>query len=158
MGRYVAPADLATRYGREELLDLAPLPDAPDAYDDSVVEAAVADAEAIVDGYLRGRYTLPLATVPGDLLGLTADLARYELRSRSGGINQSTMSDDVKERRDRAIARLKDIQAGRFVLDVGEAQDQGATAVGRVGLAAGGTPIGGSAELRTFRDLIGGGR
>jgi len=158
MGRYVAPADLGARFGEGELIDLAPATDGAEGHDTAAVEAAIGDAEAAMDGYLRSRYALPLAEVPPELTAIAADLARYELRARAGGINQSTMSDDVVARRDRAIQRLKDIQAGKFVLDVGGASGGGSQpATDRVGLAAGDTPLSDSPEFRAWRERIGGG-
>lgn len=156
MGRYVAPDHLATRFGEDELIDIVPADDA-ETYDAGAVEAAIADAEATIDGYLRGRYRLPLAEPPAELTAIAADLARYEVRARAGGINQSTMSDDVQARRDRAIQRLKDIQAGRFVLDVGASGGAAEPNADRVGLAAGATPLADSPEFRGWRNRIGGG-
>lgn len=91
-------------------------------------DRAVADASETVDSYLAaipGRtFTLPLTVPPARIVGITADLARYELWAQRA-------SDEVSRRRDQAIEYLKDLVAGRAVLSVtaetppGEGADPG---------------------------------
>ena len=50
--------------------------------DEAVVAGTIADADELIDGYLRGRYLLPLAPVPGLINSLSADLAVYHLFGR----------------------------------------------------------------------------
>jgi phage gp36-like protein len=50
--------------------------------DEAVVEEAVRQAEEIVDGYLRGRYNLPLSPVPSIVKDMTVNLARHWLYAR----------------------------------------------------------------------------
>ena len=75
---YALLADMAARYGETELVQLT------DRMGDGVVDAALVDqalldAGAVIDGYLAGRYTLPLASVPAILVGYACDLARARL-------------------------------------------------------------------------------
>lgn len=47
--------------------------------DDAVLDQALLDADAEIDGYLAVRYTLPLASTPPVLLRIACDVARYRL-------------------------------------------------------------------------------
>lgn len=47
-----------------------------------VVEEAVKQAEELVDAHLRGRYNLPLETVPTVVKDMTVNLARHWLYAR----------------------------------------------------------------------------
>lgn len=78
MMAYATPQDLETRFGADELLKLADR-DGDGLADAGVIERALADAEAEINGYLTARYRLPLATVPLLLTRLACDLARYAL-------------------------------------------------------------------------------
>lgn len=75
MTAYATPADLAARYGAAELLALADR-DGDGVADAGVVEAALDAACTLADGYLRGRYALPVLVPPPDLLAAVCDLAR----------------------------------------------------------------------------------
>jgi len=47
-----------------------------------VIERAVAHAEEVIDGYLRGRYELPLAAVPTVVRELAVSISRHWLYAR----------------------------------------------------------------------------
>lgn len=79
--------------------------------DAAVVTKAIVDATSTVDSYIGARYALPLATVPDQIKSAAEDLARYQLYT----VECPTL---VKERRDQAIAWLKDISAGKATLGV----------------------------------------
>lgn len=66
------------RFGDEELIQLT------DRYgagvvDETVLDQAIADAGAEIDGWLAGLYPLPLAEVPPALILRACDMARYYL-------------------------------------------------------------------------------
>ena len=48
----------------------------------AVIERAVAHAEEVIDGYLRGRYELPLQDVPTVVRELTVNITRHWLYAR----------------------------------------------------------------------------
>lgn len=52
--------------------------------DASVVNQAIEDASAEVDGYLQGRYDVPLQVVPTLIRRLSTDIAVYLLFARRG--------------------------------------------------------------------------
>ena len=105
-------------------------------------DRAVQDATELVDSYLAaipGRtFALPLTVPPAKIVGVTADLARYELWSQRA-------SEEVRNRRDQAMEYLKDLVAGRAVLSVEEVTpaEPVKSPVGRVGYRA---------NCRTFTD------
>nr|VFK03561.1 MAG: Protein of unknown function (DUF1320) [Candidatus Kentron sp. H]VFK04441.1 MAG: Protein of unknown function (DUF1320) [Candidatus Kentron sp. H]VFK06833.1 MAG: Protein of unknown function (DUF1320) [Candidatus Kentron sp. H] len=53
-----------------------------DGPDMTVIERALAGASEVIDGYLRGRYELPLETTPTVLRDLAVALARHDLYAR----------------------------------------------------------------------------
>lgn len=71
--------------------------------------AAAADADAVIDGYVGSRYTLPLATVPAFVVAIAADLTRYELY-------EEAPTKEVIERRKMALDMLRDIKDGNLIL------------------------------------------
>jgi phage gp36-like protein len=76
---------------------------------------AASDATETIDSYLAaipGRtFTLPLAVPPARIVGVAADLTRYELWAQRA-------SEEVKTRRDQAMEYLHDLVSGKAVLSV----------------------------------------
>lgn len=90
---------------------------------DAVLERALADASAEIDGYLAGRYVLPLDPVPANLSLLCCDIARYRLQINEAG-------EQVKARYDGAVRFLTKVASGDIQI--------GATALGATPAAASG--------------------
>ena len=107
MPAYCTPEDLLSRYGLEELFQLAPGPHGQP--DQAKVQRACDDAGDMVDGYIAKRHTLPLSATPRLLVRLSAAIARYDLYL--GGDRQPT--EQVKTERDHAIAFLRDVAMGK---------------------------------------------
>ncbi|GKX57617.1 hypothetical protein SOASR030_37290 [Leminorella grimontii] len=84
---YATVADMNVRYGRDVLRDLAEEKiDCDDSGQplqtvEQVIETALADASAAIDGYIDVRLLLPLKKVPAVLIRHTCILARYALES-----------------------------------------------------------------------------
>lgn len=96
---YLTEDDLRARYPNDwSLLN-----------DPDSVGAAIADAVAEAEGYLAGRYVLPLPDVPPVLTGKLCDMARYRLWREEA-------SPEVQQRYRDAVSWLKDLSAGRAVL------------------------------------------
>lgn len=112
---YATLTDLTTRFGDAELLDQTDLTGSG-LVNPVTVDRVLADASALIDGYLASRYSLPLATPPALLESLCCDLARYALYVDAA-------PDVVVSRRDQAMTALRDIAAGRLRLDVGVEAD-----------------------------------
>lgn len=80
--------------------------------DTDVVDAVIAEASEIIDGYIRGRYSVPV-TGNAILKSLCLDLSCYGLYAR----RSRTITDDIARVRDRAIQMLRDVQRGVVVLE-----------------------------------------
>lgn len=131
---YILPADLLTRFGAEELAQVADrgtprlvtaelLSAAVSGTDMSGwsagdveaveaalvnIEQAVEDANSAIDGYLSGRYGT-LATSPAIVKRLGSDMARYYLYDDHA-------TETVQKRYDAAIAFFRDVAAGKVTL------------------------------------------
>lgn len=105
---YCTQTDLEDRFGLVELTQLTDR-DGAGAPDPAVVARAIADAEAEVDSYLRGRVTLPLSPVPPEVTAVACDIARYRLY----GVRAP---EEVRRRYEDARGWLRDVAAGRVVL------------------------------------------
>jgi phage gp36-like protein len=109
---YTTQQQLVDRYGAAMLTDLTERGDPPLAeIDADVVARAIADTDALIDGYLAGRYQLPLASVPPLLSDLGQAIAVYKL-------HRNTASDKVQRDYDGALKSLRDIAAGVIRLNV----------------------------------------
>ena len=71
---YLTRADLEARFGATLIADLET--------GGAVVAGAISDASAEVDSALAARYALPLSDVPGVLLRIAAQIARYNMWRR----------------------------------------------------------------------------
>lgn len=109
---YASQDQLVERYGNQLLVDLTDRATPPSgAIDADVVTRALDDTNALIDGYLKGRYLLPLATTPPLLTDLAQQIAIYKL-------HKQMVSDKIQRDYDGAIATLKQIANGIVRLDV----------------------------------------
>lgn len=106
---YATQADLIDRFGETELAQLTDR-DNGAILDPTVLNRALADADAEIDSYLAARYQLPLASVPTALVRVAADLARYRLYD-------DRVTEAVRNRYQEAVGYLKAISAGGVVID-----------------------------------------
>ena len=79
--------------------------------DDERVTAAIEAADSEIDGYLGGRYTLPLSTVPAVLKTFSVDMAIYHMLSRRLGAPEHR-----KDRYKNAVAFFKSVAKGEVKL------------------------------------------
>jgi len=107
---YCTKQDLIDRFGQQELIDLTDRANT-ELIDDNVINQAIADASAEMDGYLASRYSLPLATVPQTLKPLCCNIARYKLYDEQA-------SEQVTKRYDAAIKFLFSVSKGEISLGV----------------------------------------
>lgn len=107
---YSTQADLLNQLSEQELVELTD--DArTGAVDAAKVTAAIKTADATIDAYAGGRYSVPLA-VSDKVKALSVDLAIYELEKRRRRIRP-----DSQAAYNAAIAFLKDVASGKAVLD-----------------------------------------
>ena len=85
----------------------------PEEPDMAIIDAALLSAQELIDGYLRGRYTLPLAETPTIVRDLARVISRYRLYERRP---ESGMPETVAETWKNAVRTLEQIRAGRITL------------------------------------------
>lgn len=107
---YATQQNMIDRFGNEELIELTDR-DHTGAIDATVLNQAIKDASGVVDGYLSGRYSIPLITVPPIIERITCDLARYFLYDDAA-------TEHVQKNHDTAISYLKDASRGNVDLGV----------------------------------------
>lgn len=113
MGAYVTQSNLVPGLLTEaHLVQLTQDDSSLDAVDADVLDAAITEAEADVDGYLGARHSLPLATVPQLVKSLTARIVRYKLHTRRPGAMNEVLEKDYAA----VIKLLRDISSGAVTL------------------------------------------
>jgi phage gp36-like protein len=118
---YVTHAEMVERFGATEVLDLLDR-DRDGTADSGIYDAIAADADALINGYLRAaNHTLPLTSVDPVLRDIAAAVVRFKLWDKRA-------PEEVRKRYEDAIKRLGDIARGLIVLDV----DTPATPTGAV--------------------------
>ncbi|MFO1038148.1 MAG: phage protein Gp36 family protein [Geminicoccaceae bacterium] len=105
---YATQADMEAAFGKGQLRELADR-DGDGVADAAVVAKALADADAWIDSYLVGRYTLPLAVTPPLLNRLAGFLGFYLL-------HPAAVPEDVRQRYLDALAQLRDLGCGKAQL------------------------------------------
>jgi phage gp36-like protein len=116
---YHSFSDLLNLISREELCQLV-----DDENAGSIVEsppnaamirvtAAGNKAQGIIDGYCRGRYTLPLSPVPDMIKDLSVELTVYNCMARKKEI---ALSEEQNRRYKNAVNILEHIQQGKIKL------------------------------------------
>jgi len=103
---YATLAQLLERYTENDLLIIADR-DLDNQLDTDVIDQALADASAEIDGWLAARYTLPLPTVPDILVRLCADISVYRL-----SVDAAQATDERRQRYEDAIKFLKALSKG----------------------------------------------
>lgn len=108
---YAVKQDMIDRFGEVELKQLTDRSGDVDAIDDTVLNRALADADAEIDGYLSGRYALPLASTPLNLNAMACDIARYKLY-------EDRATEHVRQRYDDAVKYLASVARGTISLSL----------------------------------------
>lgn len=113
---YTSKAEMMDRFGEGELINLTDRASPPiGIIDDNVLDRALADADAEIDGYLQARYSLPLAGTPRSLGLLAAEIARYRLYDDHA-------PDHIVDRYKSAVRSLEQIAKGVIKLGLDAAQ------------------------------------
>ncbi len=88
--------------------------DGSDTADTTIIDAAILDAEAEVDGYLATRYALPLLTpVPALVIKLSGDIAVYNIYRR-----RQLVPESVRQAYQDARSTLRDLSGRKLDLDL----------------------------------------
>lgn len=109
---YTTLDQLNDRYGAGLLISLTDRGEvATGAVVQDTVDQAIADADAMIDGYLKGRYKLPLAEVPPQVEALSRAISIWNLHVYDA---PKQIEAGYKD----ALAQLRDISKGIITLDV----------------------------------------
>ena len=109
---YATLAQLTDRFGEKMLIELTDRDTPPaDAIDTAVVDRALADTDAMIDGFLAGRYALPLASTPALVADLAQAIAIYKL-------HREVAAGKIKDDYDAAMRLLEKIAEGKVRLNV----------------------------------------
>jgi phage gp36-like protein len=111
---YATPQDIINRYPNRDLVQLTNEDPTVTTVNTTVLQQALDDASAEIDGYLGGRFTLPLTDVPAILNRLASDIAIYRLQS----LRPIHDLADARRRYDDALAMLTKVAAGEMTLGV----------------------------------------
>jgi len=108
---YVDTAGMVDRYGTTKLIQLTDrATPATGALDETVLAKALADAAATIHGYARSAgYAVPFSPAPDMVAGWQACIALYLLY-------RDEAPDKAKADWQTALAQLKDLAAGRIIL------------------------------------------
>lgn len=130
---YANQADLQTRFKDQELIELTDETGTGEI-DVAAVAVALADTDAEINGYLAGRYSLPLTQTSPELVRLACDIARYRLYD-------TRATEQVKARYDEAIKKLRDVSIGKASLGIDQAS-QPVKVAGSAEVSSGGRVFG----------------
>ncbi|WP_375227504.1 gp436 family protein [Roseobacter sp. S98] len=121
---YTTLSDLTARFGENLLVQLTDRGDvATDTIDQTVIDQAISDTDALIDGYLAKRYALPMAAVPPLVASLALDIAIYKLHIFEAN---PKIEADYKA----AMKSLEGIAAGSVTLPVEGAEAAGSGSSG----------------------------
>jgi len=112
---YCTQSDLETRLDPQLLRALTD-DDADGLADTVVINAAVADADSVIDTYLRARYTVPFIPVPDAVRSISAAVAIYFLLTR----RREIVPAEHLKRYESAIQLLDQLARGEIALDAGQ--------------------------------------
>ena len=113
---YINADDLARAMSKTELVQLTndePRATEPNA---EIVQTAIGYACDLVDGYLSGRYPLPLATTPTILPPLCINIARHFLHSRR--INRADFPKTLETAYQATLKTLEQIRDGKIHIGI----------------------------------------
>lgn len=109
---YCTIEDIETQTSTPTLIQLTS-DDGQEAVDRVVAQEAILYSSTLIDGYLRGRYSLPLNIHFPLLRILAIDLSIHRLYSRR---MRNEMPEVIEKNYEHAISTLKDIQKGVITL------------------------------------------
>lgn len=113
MTMYATADDFVLRIGEQQAIELTDR-DRTGEINQQVLAVALADSSSQIDGYLLGRYPLPLVTIPDNLVRICCDIARYRLVSMS----EVTTTDEIIERYKLSLKELEQIAGGKISLGI----------------------------------------
>ena len=111
---YATVQEMINRYPNRDLVQLTNEDPASTSVQSAPILQALSDASAEIDGYLEGRFELPLTEPPAVLSRLATDIAMYRLQS----LRPLHDLADARRRYEDAITLLAKIAAGELTLGI----------------------------------------
>lgn len=131
---YATPNDIMSRYPNRDLVQLSNEDPTQTTVDTDVLQQALNDASAEIDGYIEGRFSLPVSDPPAVLNRLASDIAMYRLQS----LRPLHDLADARQRYEDAVALLVRVARGQVTLGLAADGTEPAPAPGSVVTNAGG--------------------
>jgi len=112
---YCTTEDIQKQVSRDTLIQLTDDNQLGDI-DSEIVQESIFYAETLINGYLLGRYNLPVVSfIPNLLKILSIDLSIYRLYSRRF---QTDIPDSINEKYKNSVKILEQIQKGIICLEI----------------------------------------
>lgn len=115
---YCTLTNLVDALSRDKLADLTDDESLGNVFQGRV-DQAIESADTLIDSYLRGKFDLPLVSPSADLLKrlrqLSMDFTFWYLYQRRRALE---MPEDIQKQYDRNTAYLRDVAAGKVLLDI----------------------------------------
>ncbi|MGC6344919.1 gp436 family protein [Pasteurella multocida] len=112
---YATINDFISRVGEFQVMELTDRENIGEV-NQAVLTIALSDSSSQIDGYLVGRYKLPLKTIPQNLTRICCDLTRYRLASMS----DVSITEEIIERYKLSLRELEGIASGKVSLGIAE--------------------------------------
>jgi phage gp36-like protein len=109
---YAQVTDVQNRYPAQDLIDLTD-PNGQ-AMNGTLVQQALNDASAEIDGYIATRYQLPIGDAPQRLVALCCDIAVYRLQT----LRPLRDLEDCRKLYEDAVAFLKRVSDGKASIGI----------------------------------------
>ncbi|MDO8433515.1 MAG: DUF1320 family protein [Candidatus Binatus sp.] len=130
---YATVQDMISRYPNRDLVQLTNEDPSSSTIQQEPILQALNDASAEIDGYIEGRFALPIADSPAVLSRLATDIAMYRLQS----LRPLHDLADARKRYEDAIALLGKVAAGELTLGLGADGSEPAAASDEIGRGPG---------------------
>lgn len=114
---YCTSDDIEIQIGKNSLVQLTNDDNTQQTVDSVVVEEALIYSSTLIDGYLRGKYNLPLNTHFPLLRVIAIDICIYRLYSRR---IYTDMPETISENYKNAIRALEQLKKGVITLETSE--------------------------------------
>ena len=113
VGQYLNQEGLVRRYSERALVLLTNSDDySAGAIEVERLQQAIDEAESLANSYIERRHPVPIAPVPPTLRRMVGDICYYLLHGEQ-------VTDEVRKRYEQAMSWLRDIGAGRALLESG---------------------------------------
>ncbi len=109
---YATAQDVINRYPNRDLVQLTNEDPTATTVNTAPITQALGDASAEIDGYIEGRFTLPLTDPPAILTRLATDIAMYRMQT----LRPLHDLEDARKRYEDAVAMLAKVAAGELTL------------------------------------------